>query len=48
VDECKPLQIGKAKLTAAATFDNDKRKRQGLTLVLLSAQPEPFLTQNTP
>jgi len=26
----------------------DERERQGLTLVHFSAQPEPFLTQDTP
>ena len=57
MDECKPLSPGAAgflDLLSAflpaplADCVDTSRRWQGLTLVHLSSQPEPFLTQNTP
>ena len=48
MDECKPHKPLPAAIALTVEPAAAAAAIQGLTLVHFSAQPEPFLTQNTP
>ena len=50
MDECKAPAVNTTPITFPGdpTHSSSDTERQGLTLVHFSAQPEPFLTKNTP